>query len=478
MPKKKKKDSTPLKKKHLLMLQLQELDENLRSATNQRDGLAAKLATLAAGYQDLESDNKDLVTRHSSLVAAFKQLESKNSSLVTSERCLTSERDTLTAKLTTLATGCQDLEAKNKNLVNLYSSIVTTEKCVIAERDTLMNKLAALEKTHQELAENLAQETRLLRIQLVGLQAELELLHDEAKAHKAALLADSAGTFTAKSVFMDNPVLNAPHLHLDFVLSGVELCAEQLGELHARMVDHHGRAGLLIFHDTIPEKLLANRRVDGQEEGRAFTLVVPEDSHGSIFLTSCSAFEFLMFRGAAEILSSHLARESAADRAHLSHWRHVAKHFLSLLSAGKSNQFKCDLHEWTVASDTGHVSSRLSRTSCAGCYVPGISVTITDTALIFSIPPGQMPLPMAAWPRTESGAPALQAELTIDTPRNGQSPWWLQAPHTDRLVLHELLGFLAREWQQGADRHPLHKRHLKNAYSNCSKLRSRLARLN
>lgn len=422
MPKKKKKDHAPLKKKQLLKLHVQELEENLRSSNN--------------------------------------------------------ERDTLTAKLTTLAACCQDLEAKNKDLVNLHSSLVTNEKCVTAERDTLKNRLAALEKTHQELTANLGQENRLLRIQIVGLQAELVLLQNDAKAHKAALLADSARTFTAESVFMDNPVLNPPHLHVNFVLSGVKLCGEQLGELHARMVDHHGRPGLLIFHDTIPGKLLVNRRVDGQEEGRTFTLVVPEDPQGSIFLTSCSALEFLMFRGAAEILSSHLASESAADRAHLSHWRHVAKHFLSLLSAAKSNHFKCDLHEWTVASDSGTVSSRLSRSSCAGCYVPEMSVTITNAALIFGIPPGQVPLPMAAWPRTESGAPALQAELTINTPRNGKSPWWLEAPRTDRLVLHELLGFLSREWQQGADRHPLHKRHLKNAYSKCSKLRSCLARLN
>jgi hypothetical protein len=371
----------------------------------------------------------------------------------------------------------KELEERLRSTIEERDGLAATLAATEASNDQLRAKEKVpvdSERGNNEPEKTLSQENRLLRVQLEGIQKELELIQTHAEARKAALLTDFAGAITAKSIFLDNPVLNPPHLHLNFVFSGVELCGEQFGELHARIVDHHGRPGVLIFHDTIPGKLFINRRVDGQEEGRTFTLVVPEDPEGRAFLTACSAMEYLLFRGSAEILRSHLVSASTTNAGHLSHWRHVAKHFLALLSSANGCRFKCGHHEWTVAPESGHISSKLSRLSCAGCYVPEISACLTDAGISFGIPHVQSSLPVSSWPRTEAGAPALQAEFTVKSPSNGESPWWLKAPETDRLILRELLDFLSREWHANASRHPLHKRHLKKAHNSCSKLRSRL----
>ena len=88
MPKKKKKNEAPLKKKELLKLHIQELDERLLAATNERDSLAAKLTAI-------EKTHQELVTRHSSLVTERDALHSDHSSLRTIHSSLVAERDAL-----------------------------------------------------------------------------------------------------------------------------------------------------------------------------------------------------------------------------------------------------------------------------------------------------------------------------------------------------------------------------------------------
>jgi hypothetical protein len=106
MPKKKKKDDAPLKKKQLLKLHVQELEESLRSATDERDGLAAKLAAL-------EKEHKELATRYSSLGAERDRLRSETKQLDESVR----------ARFQELAILARTLKDKEERLRQLNSFI-------------------------------------------------------------------------------------------------------------------------------------------------------------------------------------------------------------------------------------------------------------------------------------------------------------------------------------------------------------------
>jgi hypothetical protein len=353
MPKKKK-DAAPLKKKQLLKLQIQELEETLRSATEDRNGLAAKLATLATGYQELESKNKaiesdhaSLITRHTSLVTAFKELETKHSSL-------------------------------------LASSKETSE------------------------------ENELLILQLRQVQEELEHYFLENKKLSSRLLAAPAGSplFKIDSIHFGHAEDSTPHRHLDFRIEGARLGEKSVGSISLRLVEHHGRAGLVVRAAADGSHPMELWREDGRENERAFLLVVPQDDQGNSFICEAKARDLILLRQSALLAAAHLANGSSLQSAlPAAFWRSVALRFVIFLD---------EAHERLAAGDVeieaGEAPDSFRFRICPALVGPNILAEVCgswrDECLTLELPGTGEP-PLEAWPRVEDGKPVESLALSF-----------------------------------------------------------------
>lgn len=131
-----------------------------------------------------------------------------------------------------------------------------------------------------EAAQALAQATKLrhdnelLNSFLQQMQEELE-----SGGHAAPPAAKNTAT-----VAFGHEQLDAPHRHVDFSIRYERAAADLAG----RLVEHHGRPGLLLFADGASQ-LLGRWTESGDEGGRGFMLVVPGVASGAALIDALAA---------------------------------------------------------------------------------------------------------------------------------------------------------------------------------------------
>ena len=464
MPKKKKKDEAPLKKKELLKLHIQELDERLLASTNERDGLAAKLAALATGYQDLEAKNKDLVTRHSSLVTEREALHSDHSSLrtlhsslvaerdalvtrhsslvtsqqslVTSSKSLTSERDTLKAKLAAL-------EKAHQELVTRHSSLVASEKELVTRHSSLATAFKELESKHSSLvtsSKDTSEENELLIQQLHQVQEELEHYFLENKRLCVQqLTAPTSGTLQITGLHLGNSEDSCPHRHLNFDIEGVILAGQEVGKVHLRLVEHHGRAGVVVLATDDGKHPMKSWREDGREGNRSFLLVVPQNEGGRSYIQTAHAHDLILLREATLIAASQLAQDAPPTSSLPAvFWRSLALRFVASLD---------EMHDHLCAGDVvvepgesaGSFRFRIQPALVHGHVLPALCGSWHDGNLVLDLPTNGEP-PLTAWPRKDDGHPIDSLSFSFDRrPRQEHKTLRASLTKTDRRILTALL---------------------------------------
>jgi hypothetical protein len=347
MPKKKKKDEAPLKKKQLLKLHVQELEESLRSATDERDGLAAKLATFAAGYQELEAKNKELVTRHSSHATAFKEIESKHSSLVTSSK-------------------------------------------------------------------ETSEENELLILQLHQVQEELEHYFLENRKLSSRLLAASAGPnlFRIDSIHFGHAEDTAPHRHIDFTIEGARLGEKSLGSISLRLVEHHGRSGLVVFATPEGKHPMQSWREDGREDERTFLLIVPQDDTGRFYIQQANALDIILLRQSAVLLAAHMGQgTSVPSGLPVAYWRDVAMRFVAFLDENNDRLAAGDL-EITAGATLDSFAFKISPALVGPNVFTEICGSWCNGSLILELLSAERP-PLMTWPHGEDGKPVKSLAISF-----------------------------------------------------------------
>jgi hypothetical protein len=541
MPKKKKKDDAPLKKKQLLKLHVQELEESLRSATGQRDGLAAKLATLekdhkglvtshndlATRHTSLLTSEKELVTRHTSLATAFKELESKHASLASSEKSVTTEREALKAKLAALekehkelvtrhsslvtshndlitrhsplVTAFKELEARNSSLLvaeqdlsravqgleKKNTTLASSSRLVIDERDSiraelaslqadqlslvaerdelaarhlsLLNESEALRSKHASLttlhsrltaerdslvaSEKAAkEESELLVQQLHQVQEELEhYFLQNKKLRTEALAAPAGAALEIEALHFGRSEDSPPHRHLDFDIEGLRMGTISVPSMHLRLVDHHGRAGMVVFATPEGKLPLQTWREDGRDGDHAFLLVVPQDEAGRSYIREADARDLIILRQAALLAASHLAQGTPVSSSlPASFWTNVARNFVAF-----SDEANDSLRLGEVAIKPGespdafHFS--IGQALLAGRVLPPLCGSWSEGHLRLELPAGGNP-PLTAWPRHEDGRFAQNLDFSFERgDRDEQKKLRATLTKQDRRTLEALL---------------------------------------
>lgn len=305
----------------------------------------------------------------------------------------------------------------------------------------------------QALAETtkLRHDNELLNSFLQQMQEELE--RSSQATPPPATSAESIAPKPAVTVAFGHEQLDAPHRHVDFSIR-YERHARGAMDLAGRLVEHHGRPGLLLFADA-GSQALGRWTESGDEGGRGFMLLVPGVASGAALIDALPATDLQLWLGIAGDVRAALREDVPMLQS--AYWYAVASGMHDQLAAAAAR-----LH-WDEAAITvedegqGRRSVRLS--------IPRISLgervegpvllcwrapSDTATVELLRLPQAGRPWP-ASWPIEPHGAVApkwpLPAGPGLDTA--GKRAAWKRVSPVDREWLVALLDALPSITTQG-----------------------------
>jgi hypothetical protein len=190
--------------------------------------------------------------------------------------------------------------ASGVNVANAPPTLAEAVHCLHQAREGLAHMGAVL------------QDNDLLSTFLQQMQEELEY-----RPQPPAPLSDPKVTCP---VSFGAEQLDPPHMQLDYTAR----CSVQIGgtaEISGRLVEHNGRPGLLIFSDA-GAHVFARWIESGNEGGRGFMLLVPEDRSGVPLINGAPASDWTLLMQLTLSIQSALSRD--LPMVHAEFWYGVA----------------------------------------------------------------------------------------------------------------------------------------------------------
>jgi len=338
---------------------------------------------LAARLSALESENSDLVTRHTSLV--------------TESEALRSDRSTLDSKLSTLKAEHSDLVTRHKSLVTAFENLeglATRRLQDLAKLGAMVVEKAAAVDNLETLAAYCGENNfRIRRIEVLD-------------SHEAP-----------------------PHRHLNIVLHDVSLAGRHFDRLPVRLVEHHGRVGLVFLRPPHLQDLPLHSWLESGKDGdQTYMLVIPADSASRVLLQNACGSDQYFIRFLASALANALLNRHANcspdgwEAVRVRKWLPVARALVQQLE-----QLPARLHYDNVSIaagvQPGSWSFDLSNVFFAGrsmahllCeWKPAgrggrseILLHLTHTSAA----------PLLAWPHHDDHTPAIEVRVTLES-----APW-------------------------------------------------------
>jgi hypothetical protein len=326
--------------------------------------------------------------------------------------------------------------------------------------------MARVERQHEEaMADHRAQTARVaelmqelsdaqednrdLLVQMQQMQRELETYFLRCREFEnaqppAAMTAVSEGsTLPGGSLVPAGERDEAPHRELSFVLQQPRQVGQPVAFAALRLVEHHGRPGLVVFEQEQGAQLISAWCESGREHDRAYMLLVPGDDHGRQLLDALRTSDWLRLQSLVSRIAAHLDGSTLASAPR---WRGVARRLRAEL-AELPPKFRCDEAAVEPAAEglAGTLALRFQGVHCGVRQLPRLSVSWVPTGTqagiaLFSDPDDGPPLQY--WPRDHEGAPAarvwlpLGAEVAVDHKR----AMWQGLPSGDKEFLLSMLG--------------------------------------
>ncbi|MBK1688174.1 hypothetical protein EV684_10699 [Rubrivivax gelatinosus] len=203
----------------------------------------------------------------------------------------------------------------------------------------------------------------------------------------------------------------APHLGLNLLLSGVRLGAGTAADVSLRLVEHHARPGLALFDTADGHRPLARWEPDGEEGGRAFVLLVPEDGASSQRLAHMGSSDWgrlLLYVGAVE---QALHQSAVSGR-----WPAVATALRGLLEA-TPRRWRYDA-VCATPLQSGGLRVRFANVVWGPRHWPHVDIEWVDV----------LARPTEAWMSTPAGAREGRPVLGAVTPDADGGPALLRVP--------------------------------------------------
>jgi hypothetical protein len=289
------------------------------------------------------------------------------------------------------------------------------------------------------------EENELLLLQLHQVQEELEhyfLENKRLEKQRFGFASEGARLLRFDSFRLGQWHDTPPHRHLDFTLENAVLGDRELGAVRMRLVEHSGRPGLLVFQGYEQEPPLQHWQSNGEENGIAYMLVVPQDVAGRDFLVAATTSDILLFKEAASLLSVELQASSEhANASRKNEWVRIARRFAELIEDVPARLHYDDI----VATCENKVQKfNLKRiwTARRG-YSPSLAISWTESLIEIALP-ADAPPPLANWPHDDASKPC--PSLVIDLNPAGkcgpQREFWQRLTSNDREMLLQVISEL------------------------------------
>jgi len=237
-----------------------------------------------------------------------------------------------------------------------------------------------------------------------------------------------------------------PYRSWDITFHQVALLGRRWAQLDLRLVEHHGNAGILIFEGPGPSPALHRWSPNGEESGRRFLLVVPQDHTSQTLLASVPASDLVFLHDAASKLLQQVATLETTD-IHSLFWLQVAKRLLQHFHE-IPNRIYYDSVKTTILPDShGHSILRfeLIHAYHAGRLFDFLPVQwdVSPSKIHIESAMGK-PVPLLAWPinETREPAPEIVLDLANDSPDSPARLQWAKWLNHDR----QLVSFIIQEF--------------------------------
>ena len=149
--------------------------------------------------------------------------------------------------------------------------------------------------------------------------AELQSLllrqaHEEIDGLRAQLaacerVATAGGGFRAARFELGHIEDRPPHRHIDLRLQQLRVGTLELPALQLRLLEHHGRPGIALFHGDEASALLSAWQATDTDGGRSVMLLVPDDVAGRDRLSRLGTSDWLHLRGLVDGLPHWLGAQ-------------------------------------------------------------------------------------------------------------------------------------------------------------------------
>lgn len=341
-------------------------------------------------------------------------------------------------------------------LAALSGELELASRTSLGLHEALRDARAAADQTRLDLSV-LRDEQEALMASLLDARSEAAAAQALAADETAASVGPQAGHTGAAStqplsvlgISLCGVRDDAPHREVAFQLAGVLTPRGERPTMDVRLVDHHGRPGLVIFGDDLHPPF-AGWQHSGQEGGRAYMLVVPADAGGAGLLAPLPAADWVFLRRLSSLLV--LATEEPAFGLRPA-WRQIAQRLCMQLDSLPS-RLRYDSLQAGLEAD-GSCTVRLAGVVWGTRTLPDVQLCWRPEgarghdpgtcALAWHLPDDpDAPPPMALWPEADDGALQAAWALAVGPGFDPASRrrWWAGQPDNDRDLLLAVLDAL------------------------------------
>lgn len=250
----------------------------------------------------------------------------------------------------------------------------------------------------------------------------------------------------------------SPYSHLNFTLDEVHSGDRIFKNIRMRLLEHHGRAGILLFQPQGDKpSLLHHSQQSGEEEGVPYMILIPQNKSGADFFVAATTSDLLLLRGIITLLRSQL-RNDPAKTPQYSAWSRLAGRLLEQIDDLPErlhyDSVSCTLRPGEKSADcTFAVSNAWIR----GHGVAELSASWSlrnSSTMTLSYSGDESPLTI--WPTDSQGAPDRVMVIDLSSANSRKEMVALSATMTkrDRSFLYHLVAELPNFLVHLQNQHP------------------------
>lgn len=380
----------------------------------------AERATLTQQLIDARQDQQSLLQQVDGLNRAIEQLQAQHGALIEQA---TAERARAAAQCEAAAQAAAIANAQRETAEQAAATANAQREAAVQAATAARERIQALELSAERLS-----------AQLFAAVAGLE-----SAACATTPGGDAVANLQVGSIELVSARDAAPHRELSFTFRDWTCPTGTLDATTVRLIEHQGHPGLVIFCAMDGRAPLTQWQPVGNEGGRPFMILLPNDRHPDAPLSRMASADWRLVNGLAALLAQEL-RQFDGESLH-PHWRDIAARLHLAIGALPARLRYADLRttpsEQGLEIDFDDVVQGTRSWNRLRLAWRQPRARDGRAPLVWHLPTGYAAAPLVAWPCREDGTLAPECDLPLGPGASAAaSKAWLNAlPAPDRDLL-------------------------------------------